>query len=195
MLPEGVFNNPSLAYVREFCEDRAFIRAIISLPQETFISSGASVKASLLFMEKFTEEERANFNAKKIAATREARDQYAHEIAGRMEEIEAAITQAKADKDADRRKALQSELKQWQRDMEANISAEGRALLKSRFSYPIFLYEAEHVGITATGETDRVWNELVPSDYIPEEVEKTVLELYQEFRRDSENFLTAGPAV
>ena len=28
MLPEGVFNNPSLAYVREFCEDRAFIRAV-----------------------------------------------------------------------------------------------------------------------------------------------------------------------
>lgn len=195
VLPEGVFNNPSLAYVREFCEDRAFIRAVISLPQETFISSGASVKASLLFMEKFTEEERADFNAKKIAATRETRDQYAHEIAGRMEEIEAAITQAKTDKDADRRKALQSELKQWQRDMEANISAEGRALLKSRFSYPIFLYEAEHVGITATGETDRVQNELVPGNYTPKGIEKTVLELYQGFRSDSENFLTAGPAV
>ena len=26
VLPEGVFNNPSLAYVREFCEDRAYIR-------------------------------------------------------------------------------------------------------------------------------------------------------------------------
>jgi len=43
VLPEGVFNNPSLAYVREFCEDRAFICAVISLPQETFFSSGASV--------------------------------------------------------------------------------------------------------------------------------------------------------
>ena len=30
VLPEGVFNNPSLAYVREFCEDRAFIRAVVS---------------------------------------------------------------------------------------------------------------------------------------------------------------------
>lgn len=50
VLPEGVFNNPSLAFVREFCEDRAFIRAVISLPQETFFSSGASVKASLLFL-------------------------------------------------------------------------------------------------------------------------------------------------
>ncbi len=32
VLPEGVFNNPSLAYVREFCEDRAYIRAVVSLP-------------------------------------------------------------------------------------------------------------------------------------------------------------------
>jgi type I restriction enzyme M protein len=53
VLPEGIFNNPSLAYVREFCENRAFIRAVVSLPQETFFSSGAGVKASLLFLQKF----------------------------------------------------------------------------------------------------------------------------------------------
>ncbi len=41
VLPEGIFNNPpSLAYVREFTEDRAFLRAVVSLPQETFVSSG-----------------------------------------------------------------------------------------------------------------------------------------------------------
>ena len=45
VLPEGIFNNPSLAYVREYCEDRARILAVVSLPQETFNSSGASVKA------------------------------------------------------------------------------------------------------------------------------------------------------
>jgi type I restriction enzyme M protein len=36
VLPEGIFNNPSLASVREFCEDRARILAVVSLPQETF---------------------------------------------------------------------------------------------------------------------------------------------------------------
>ena len=41
VLPEGIFNNPSLAYVREFCEDRARVLAVVSLPQETFYSSGA----------------------------------------------------------------------------------------------------------------------------------------------------------
>ena len=116
VLPEGVFNNPSLAYVREFCEDRAFIRAVISLPPETFVSSGASVKASLLFMQKFTEEEQADFDANQAAADQETRDKYALEIAAKNEEFESAIAQAKADKDTDRRKVLQAKMKQYQRE-------------------------------------------------------------------------------
>src|SRR5262249_31243623 len=68
VLPEGIFNNPSLVYVREFCENRAFIRAVVSLPQETFFSSGASIKASLLFMQKFTIKEQAEFDAKQAKA-------------------------------------------------------------------------------------------------------------------------------
>ncbi len=193
VLPEGVFNNPSLVYVRQFCEDRAFIRAVISLPPETFISSGASVKASLLFMQKFTEEEQADFDAKKGAAEQETRDKYAAEIAERTGVLEAAITKAKKEKATDRRKVLQAELKQYQRDIESRIQTEARALLKSRFPYPVFLYEAEHVGITATGETDRVPNEIVPGDDKPEGIEKTALELYQEFRANPEHFLTAEP--
>lgn len=59
VLPEGVFNNPSLAYVRQFVQERAFVRAVVSLPQETFLSSGTSVKTSLLFLQKFTIEEAA----------------------------------------------------------------------------------------------------------------------------------------
>jgi type I restriction enzyme M protein len=64
-------------------------------------------------------------------------------------------------------------------------------LLKSRFPYPIFLYEAEHVGITATGETDRVPNELVPGNHKPAGIEKTALELYADFRIKPEPFLAA----
>lgn len=188
VLPEGVFNNPSLAYVREFCEDRAFIRAVVSLPPETFISSGASVKASLLFMQKFTEEEQATFDGKRHAAEQETRAKYAPEISARTGKLEAAIAKAKKAGDSDRRKALQAELKQYQRDAEAKIQAEARALLKERFPYPVFLYEAEHVGITATGETDRVPNELVPNDDKPAGIEKTALDLYREFCANPEPF-------
>jgi type I restriction enzyme M protein len=191
VLPEGVFNNPSLAYVREFCENRAFIRAVVSLPPETFISSGASVKASLLFMQKFPPEDQAAFGAKQIASEQETREKYAPEIAKRTREFEAAIAEARKGKDADLRKSLQAELKQYQRDTEAKIQAEARSLLKSRFQYPVFLYEAEHVGITATGETDRVPNELVPGNHKPAGIEKTALELYADFRIKPEPFLAA----
>jgi len=59
-----------------FCEDRAFIRAVVSLPQETFYSSGASVKASLLFLQKFTVDEQNRFNEVHIQALAERRGAY-----------------------------------------------------------------------------------------------------------------------
>ena len=64
--------------------------------------------------------------------------------------------------------------------MAETIAAETRALLKERFPYRIFLYEAEKVGITATGEPDQ--NELFPNDNLPAGVAKTALEHYREFR-------------
>lgn len=193
MLPESVFNNPSLAYVREFCENRAFIRAVVSLQPDTFVSSGASVKASLLFMQKFTGKEQADFDAKMATAEKEIGDKYAPEIAKRTQGLEKAIEKAKEDKDADRRKTLQKELRDYQRAMEERTDRESRALLKERFPYPIFLYEADHVGITATGDTDRVLNELVPNEYKPADVKLTALELYRQFKTDPKPFLAAGP--
>jgi len=192
VLPESVFNNPSLGYVREFCENRAFIHAVVSLPPETFVSSGASVKASLLFMEKFTCKEQAEFDAKRLSADKETQAKYSVEIAKRIRELESAIEKAKEVGDGDRRKVLQGELRDFQREMEERIERESRGLLKERFPYPIFLYEAEHVGITATGDTDRVPNELVPNDFKPSDVEKTTLELYRQFKADPKPFLLAG---
>jgi len=154
VLPEGVFNNPSLAYVREFCEDRARILAVVSLPQETFYSSGATVKASLLFMQRFTDKEQADYDRKKAAADKDTRAKYAPEIQAEAARLEAAIDAAKVAKDAKKHKDAKAALAQYQRDMEARIQAEARALLKERFAYPIFLYEAQRVGITATGEPD-----------------------------------------
>ncbi|HAV24086.1 MAG TPA: N-6 DNA methylase, partial [Bacteroidetes bacterium] len=191
VLPESVFNNPSLGYVREFCENRAFIRAVVSLPQDTFVSSGASVKASLLFMQKFSRKEQADFDAKTTSAEKETREKYAPGIAKRTQELQAGIEAAKRDRNADRRKGLQRELHDYQREIEERIEREARALVKERFPYPIFLYEAEHVGITATGETDQVPNELVPNELKPAGVEQTTLELYLRFRADPKPFLLA----
>ena len=72
--------------------------------------------------------------------------------------------------------------------MEDRIRTEARALLKERFSYPVFLYEAEKVGITSTGEEDQ--NELYPNPNQPPDTEcKTCLEVYRAFLKNPEQFL------
>ena len=221
VLPEGIFNNPSLAYVREFCEDRAYIQAVVSLPQETFYASGATVKASLLFLQKFTEEQKADFEAKREAARAEVEAKYAPEIAKETARLETlsqtaktAATQAQTKlrklrkteapdevevqsletlilAEQTRRKDTQRELLEYQRRMDEQKKQETRALLRERFAYPVFLYEADKVGITATGEADQ--NELYSNETteLPEGVtpETTCLALYQQFKKDAAAFM------
>jgi len=193
VLPEGIFNNPSLAYVREFCEDRAFIRAVVSLPQETFYSAGASVKASLLFLQKFTEDEAADYAAKRQAAINEVEAKYEDEIATETARLQAEIDAAKKAKDTDRRKAAQAEQRQYDKRMAETKTTEARQLLKQRFAYPVFLYDAEHVGITATGEQDTC--ELYESDSLglPDgmSADQTALAQYRRFREDPQQFMLA----
>ncbi len=191
VLPEGIFNNPSLAYVREFCEDRAFIKAVVSLPQDTFVSSGASVKASLLFMQKFTDGEKDDFEKKRAAAEAEVRANHRPELDRETTRLEAEIKAAKQARDADGCKKAQAELRDFQRKMEERIQAESRALMKERFPYPVFLYDAEKVGISSTGEGDQ--NELYPNPNQPPGTEgKTCLELYRAFLKNPQTFLERG---
>jgi len=192
VLPEGIFNNPSLSYVREFTENRAFLRAVVSLPQETFVSSGASVKCSLLFLQKFTEEEQQRFDETYATAKTEIEARYADEIKAEQERLESEIEAVKQAKDSEQRKALQKELKGYLKAMEVRQIVEARQLLKERFDYPIFMYEAEKVGISATGEEDQ--NELYPNDRQPAECDKTCLEWYREFLTDPNAFAAVGGA-
>ena len=192
VLPEGIFNNPSLVYVREFIEDRAFLRAVVSLPQETFISSGASVKCSLLFLQRFTEEEQQCFDNTYTVAKAEVVAMYADEIRTEQVRLETAIEKAKQAKDSDQRKVLQKELKDYLKEMETRQVAETRKLLKERFDYPIFMYEADKVGISAIGEEDE--NELYPNPKQPNSCTKTCIEWYREFLADPQRFVEAGVA-
>lgn len=59
VLPDGNLNNPSLSWLRRWAEGKAKLMAVVSLPEETFRSSNATVKASLVFLRKFTRDENA----------------------------------------------------------------------------------------------------------------------------------------
>ena len=155
VLPEGIFNNPSLAYVREFCEDRARVLAVVSLPQETFYSSGASVKASLLFLKKFTEEEAADFAAKRDKVTGRSRSQVCRRNRGGNGPPASGGRSGEGRKGCAtpgrRRKA---NLRDYLKQLEDTKTREVRALSKERFDYPIFLLrsgESRHHGHGRTG--------------------------------------------
>lgn len=63
VLPDGNLNNPSLGWLRRWAEGRAKLLAVVSLPEDTFKSADASVKASLVFLKKFTAEDEAVWEA------------------------------------------------------------------------------------------------------------------------------------
>ena len=194
VLPEGIFNNPSLQYLRMFIEDRAKLLAVVSLPQETFTSSGASVKASILFLEKYNKEDKARFDETKASAWDEIERRLLPERTAKVNDLQGQIQDAKANKDIERQKVLKKELKRFESEMDARLRAESRALLKERWDYPVFFYEAEHVGIAATGDTS-VPNELLPNANQPLGYAATCLQLYQEFKKDPSSFFVDGPVV
>ena len=61
VLPEGVLNNKNLQAVREYFEGKAKIILICSIPQDVFIAAGATVKPSLVFMRRFTNDEESEW--------------------------------------------------------------------------------------------------------------------------------------
>ncbi|SPE27202.1 hypothetical protein SBA2_330012 [Acidobacteriia bacterium SbA2] len=141
---------------------------------------------SLLFLQKFTVEEQAEFNVKYAEAKAETEAKYADTINEETRRFEIVIEAAKKARDIRQQKEQQRELTNFQRHMSDLVANETQSILKERFSYPIFLYDAEKVGITATGDSDQ--NELVPNNNQPPGITRTSLELYQEFRRDPKPF-------
>ena len=63
ILPDGILNNSSLQYVRDYIEGHFQILAIVSLPQTAFSHYGAGVKPSILFLQKFSEAEYSLYQA------------------------------------------------------------------------------------------------------------------------------------
>ncbi|MFN9209478.1 MAG: N-6 DNA methylase, partial [Betaproteobacteria bacterium] len=76
VLPDGNLNNPSRAWLRRWAEGKARLLAVVSLPEETFVSSSATVKASLVFLRRFTAADERDWEAAWAAAHREHDDAF-----------------------------------------------------------------------------------------------------------------------
>lgn len=153
VLPEGVLNNTNLQKVRDFVESKAKILLIVSIPQDVFMAAGATVKPSLLFFKKFTENEAEEYNRIYIQASHEVEAKYDEE----MTDIDAKL--AKRGKEAltkDEKKSLRARKK----ELTALIENEIKVLVKERFDYVIPIAEVQKAGISTTGA--KIENELEP---------------------------------
>lgn len=153
VLPEDVLNNTNLQKVRDFVESKAKILLIVSIPQDVFMAAGATVKPSLLFFKKFTENEAEEYNRIYIQVSHEVEAKYDEE----MTDIDVKL--AKRGKEAltkDEKKSLRSRKK----ELTALIENEIKVLVKERFDYVIPIAEVQKAGISTTGA--KIENELEP---------------------------------
>ncbi len=62
ILPDGIIANQSAKYIRDWLNEETKIRAVISLPVETFSPFGANIKTSILFVRKWRYNEKKDDN-------------------------------------------------------------------------------------------------------------------------------------
>lgn len=153
VLPEGVLNNTNLQNVREYFEGRAKILLIVSIPQEVFMAAGATVKPSLMFFKRFTEDEQKQYDDIKEKAYSEVSDKYTFELHVIEEEL---AKKGKNAKPAAEKKILRARKK----EIEAAIESEAKTLIKQRFDYVIPIADIKRAGINSIGI--KIENDLEP---------------------------------
>lgn len=206
VLPEGIFNNSSMEFLRDFVEGRARIEAVVSVPVDAFVASGATVKTSLLFLRKFTKDQAARWQqlAQKALADetmRRAPEVLSQEIIAKMPAPASAdyppSGKTKAAKDAaakalaaakDAHRGAVAAARKRIKEIGSETEEQARRDMRKVARYPIFFYNAEKVGITSTGESD--FNELYPNPKTPVGATSTALEEFAKFKKQQEKFFT-----
>lgn len=111
VLPEGVLNNSDLQRIREYAEGKAKLILIVSLPQDVFIKAGATVKPSLVFLKKFTAEEREQYDSLVQKATEEVNLRHKPTV-----DAEEQALQQTEEKLAAAKQALEEQKKEWKKN-------------------------------------------------------------------------------
>ena len=153
VLPEGVLNNSNLQKIRDFVESKAKIILITSIPQDVFIASGATVKPSLLFFKKFTEEEAKQWKEIANKAKKEIENKYEPQTKPIKEKLALRGKEAPS-------KEEKEEVRKQLKIVNEKITSEIKTQIKTEFDYQIPIAEVEKAGISTTGA--QIENELEP---------------------------------
>ncbi|MGB3851624.1 MAG: N-6 DNA methylase [Tunicatimonas sp.] len=151
VLPEGVLNNSALQKVRDYVEGRAKLINITSIPQDVFIASGATVKPSLLFLKKFTEQEEREYRTLVDRVTRQVQAKYQPQLDELEKEFTADEKTLKEAKDKEGLKALRKQYREDKKRIDTLVTSAIRAIVKDEFDYPIPVIEVAKAGISSTG--------------------------------------------
>lgn len=135
VLPESILNGSGLQKVRDYFESTAKILLITSIPSDVFAAAGATIKPSLLFFKRFTDEEKKQYNDAKNIAIKTVDKGFKAQI----KEIE--------EKYADNKKMKNKALKEIKIKKETKIKEKTKEL----FNYEIPIVQIEKAGITTTG--------------------------------------------
>ena len=145
VLPEGVLNTSNLQKVREYFEGRAKIILICSIPQDVFIAAGATVKPSLVFFKRFTEEEERQYAECKRRAYLECYEKYRKEADKLNAEHQILLDSGKSrSKEA---RTIRSRLAA----IAMAAEEDAKPLVKEYFDYEIPIAKIDDAGITSTG--------------------------------------------
>lgn len=164
VLPEGFLNGADLQRVREYIESRAKLIFIVSVPQDVFISAGASVKSSLVFLKKFTEAEAKQYADIQKTVRKEIEDKYQSQIEEKEKEYKLIWQQIQT---SDDKKTSKKEFDKWHKEILAKIETEIKAEVKNRFDYEIPIVQVNKAGISSIGtsiENDLMWQKDEPHD-------------------------------
>lgn len=162
VLPEGVLNSSNLQFARELFEKKAKILLIVSLPQEIFVSSGATVKTSLVFLKKFTLEEKAQYENIESIARKDISEKYQEELNEIKEKlaVKGKLALKKVEKDL---------LRKREKEILTAIEQKIKEQVKKEFDYQIPISDIKKAGINSTGGKE--------DNQLPE-----LLEAYTEYR-------------
>lgn len=189
VIPDGILTNSSLQYVRNQIEDWFRIVAVVSMPQTAFMSTGAGVKSSVIFLKKWTKVESEKIITQKATLQQALRDEQKYLI--RIDTLDKEKKQIirkwtgfenTTDKTDKKEVEATDVFKAWKTDINAlytqkvnDIKDELNELYQIKKAqtladYPIFMAIAQDIGYDATGKLTAN-NEL---DVICEELTKFI---------------------
>ncbi|WP_430412862.1 N-6 DNA methylase [Kordia sp.] len=162
VLPEGVLNSSNLQTAREYYEGRAKILLLVSLPQDVFVSSGATVKTSLVFLKKFTKEEQEEYTKICDDADKKINEKYKNKVEPLEKKLKLKGKEALTSTE---KKIVREELKV----LKSKIQIEIKEIIREQFDYEVPISDIQKAGITTTGAKGE--------DQLPE-----LLKLYTDYR-------------